>query len=54
MKALINVVINGKAHQNRFQEIKEDKQNLPITSTIQVILMTWQLSFKLSQTVIFL
>lgn len=28
MKVLINLIINGKVHQNRFQEIKEDKQKL--------------------------
>lgn len=28
MKVFINLVINGKVHQNSFQEIKEDKQKL--------------------------
>lgn len=28
MKVLINLIINGKVHQNRFQEIKEGKQKL--------------------------
>lgn len=28
MKVLINLIINGKVHQNRFQEIEEDKQKL--------------------------
>lgn len=28
MKVLINLIINGKVHQNRFQETEEDKQKL--------------------------